>query len=160
MKLDVLGSFMTTARKKKNNSIVNASISLGTREENFIQRDRAKGYKWAHAERWEETKEFQRNPLYFATLLSRLLLRYYCVIAASLRHIFLRCYGVISTLLKRFTALLPRYDRVIPALLRAITALLLLCYSVITSLFSSYYFAITALLLCYCFVIAALMLRY
>lgn len=157
MKLDVLESFMTTARKKKNNSIVNASISLGTREENFIQRDRAKGYKWAHAERWEETKEFQRNPLYFATLLSRLLLRYYCVIAASLRHIFLRCYGVISTLLKRYyrvmTVLLLRYYARLPRYYCFVTALLLRYFQVITLLLPLYYCVIA-------FVIAALMPRY
>lgn len=148
MKLDVLESFMTTARKKKTNSIVNASISLGTREENFIQRDRAKGYKWAHAERWEETKEFQRNPLYFATLLSRLLLRYYCVIAASLRRFFLRCYGVISTLLKRYyrvmTVLLLRYYARLPRYYCFVTALLLRYFQVITLLLPLYYCVIAS----------------
>ena len=78
------------------------------------------GEQWAHAERWEETKEFQHALLHFAALLPRVLLRYCCVIAASLLRYFallLRYYRV-TALILRYYARLPRYYCVVTLLFK------------------------------------------
>ena len=134
---------MTTARKKKqtNKSIVNSSISPGTTYKGrAVSARRAMG----------RDKNIPTCPLYFAALLPRLSLRYYCIIAASLM-LFLRN----TALLLRYYSILLRYYARLPHFYCIVTALLLCYCQFFTLLLPRYYCVIIALLLCYCFAITA-----